>query len=146
MKVEVRATPLAPWRELASYEEAHPELAGGAGAASVFVGSMRDSNAGDSVTGMTLEHYPGMTEREMLRLCEEARDRWSLLDLLVVHRVGALLPGDPIVLVAVWSTHRREAFEAARHLMEQLKSTVPFWKQEQTDAGRRWVEKNTPGY
>lgn len=95
---------------------------------------------------MTLEHYPGMTEKELERIVEEARENWSLLDELIIHRVGELLPNDPIVLVAVWSAHRKDAFEACRHIMEALKSRAPFWKKEQLDSSSRWVEKNTDGY
>lgn len=147
MKIEVRSTPFAPWEVLQTYER---EVLGGAagryGATAVFVGTMRDFNEGDSVRGMTLEHYPGMTERQLEKLAADAVERWSLDDVLVVHRVGDLDPADPIVLVAVWSAHRKEAFEACRHLMEELKSTVPFWKKERLVEGSRWVEKNRPGY
>ncbi len=144
--IEVREGELQPWRELAEYEAAR----GGrndVGATAVFVGSMRDFNAGDSVKGMFLEHYPGMTERQLERLVEEAHTRWSLLDVLLLHRVGEIRPTDPIVLVVVWSSHRREAFEACRWLMEELKSRAPFWKKEHlAEGGSRWVAKNTPGY
>ena len=95
---------------------------------------------------MTLEHYPGMTEKELGRIVDEAQQQWALLDVLVIHRVGDLLPNDPIVLVAVWSAHRKDAFEACRHIMEALKSRAPFWKKEQLDNAFRWVEKNTDGY
>jgi molybdopterin synthase catalytic subunit len=122
---------------------AHP---GKYGAAAVFVGTMRDINEGDAVQSMSLEHYPGMTEKELERIVDEARSRWQLLDELIVHRVGELGPNDPIVLVAVWSAHRKDAFEACRHIMEALKSRAPFWKKEQLDEGYRWVEKNTDGY
>jgi molybdopterin synthase catalytic subunit len=95
---------------------------------------------------MTLEHYPGMTEKELERIIGEAHERWQLLDELVIHRVGELLPNEPIVLVAVWSAHRKDAFEACRHIMEALKSRAPFWKKERLDQGVRWVDKNTDGY
>lgn len=144
MTVEVREHALEPWAELGAYEAAMPT--GAAGATAVFVGTMRDFNAGDTVQGMFLEHYPGMTERELERICERAGERWQLLDTLVIHRVGELAPGDPIVLVAVWSAHRKDAFEASRYIMEELKSNAPFWKREQLASGRRWVEKNTAGY
>lgn len=147
MKIEVRSTPFAPWEVLEAYER---EVLGGAarryGATAVFVGTMRDFNEGDAVRGMTLEHYPGMTERQLEKLVADAVERWSLDDALVVHRVGDLDPADPIVLVAVWSAHRKESFEACRHIMEELKSTVPFWKKERLVEGSRWVEKNRPGY
>lgn len=146
MKIEVRAVALDPWREVADYEQAQAALHGAAGAAAVFVGSMRDLNEGDAVSAMTLEHYPGMTEKHLEKICAAAADRWDLLDTLVVHRVGELHPADPIVLVAVWSAHRKDAFEACRHIMEDLKSNAPFWKKEQLQSGHRWVEKNTAGY
>jgi molybdopterin synthase catalytic subunit len=107
---------------------------------------MRDFNEGDAVEGMMLEHYPGMTERHLERIAREATERWGLEDVLVVHRVGELRPTDPIVLVAVWSSHRKDAFEACRYLMEDLKSKAPFWKKELLESGTRWVEHNTPGY
>ncbi|WP_127475690.1 molybdenum cofactor biosynthesis protein MoaE [Sulfurivermis fontis] len=147
MKIEVRAAPLEPWREVADYEQAQSALHGAAGAAAVFVGTMRDINEGAPVTAMTLEHYPGMTERHLEKICRTAAERWTLLDTLVVHRVGELHPADPIVLVAVWSAHRKDAFEACRYIMEDLKSNAPFWKKERLpEGGHRWVEKNTAGY
>jgi molybdopterin synthase catalytic subunit len=88
---------------------------------------------------MSLEHYPAMTERELQAIGGEAARRWALEDWLVVHRVGALQPGDPIVLVAAWSGHRAEAFAACRYIIEALKTRAPFWKQEQTATGARWV-------
>ena len=87
-----------------------------------------------------------MTARHLQASCDRARERRVLDDILVIHRVGELFPGDPIVLVAVWSAHRKDAFEACRFIMEDLKSEAPFWKREETDSGHRWVEKNTPGY
>ncbi|WJW75243.1 molybdenum cofactor biosynthesis protein MoaE [Thiohalobacter sp. IOR34] len=146
MRVEIRETAFDPWRELEAYQlRALP--AGRYGATAVFVGTMRDFNEGQGVRGMTLEHYPGMTERYLERISGEAGERWALLDSLIVHRVGPLEPNDPIVLVAVWSAHRKDAFEACRWLMEELKSRAPFWKkEEQSDGGSRWVEKNTEGY
>lgn len=145
MKITVTPAPFEPWEVLRLHEQ---ELARRAkvGACAVFVGTMRDFNEGDEVRAMTLEHYPGMTEHHLGRIAEEATARWSLEDVLVFHRVGELLPADPIVLVAVWAGHRREAFEACRWIMEDLKSRAPFWKKEQLDAGTRWVEHNTPGH
>lgn len=146
MSVEVLSEAFSPWRYLEAYEQAQSALHGKAGAVATFLGTMRDFNEGDAVQGMSLEHYPGMTERHLERICAEAAERWELLDTLIVHRVGALYPNDPIVLVAVWSAHRKEAFEACRFIMEDLKSKAPFWKKEQLDEGTRWVEKNTAGY
>ena len=116
----------------------------GYGATAVFVGSMRDFNEGDDVQQMWLEHYPGMTEKHLQTIADEAMQKWDLLDVLLVHRVGEINPGDPIVLVAAWSAHRAAAFDASRYLMEELKSRAPFWKKEQLDSSSRWVEKNTP--
>ncbi len=146
--IEVRESPFAPWEELSRYEceVVAVQYPGKYGASAVFVGSMRDFNEGDEVQGMMLEHYPGMTEKELGRIVEEAEEQWSLLDVLIIHRVGDLLPNDPIVLVAVWSAHRKDAFEACRQIMEALKSRAPFWKKEQLDTSSRWVEKNTDGY
>ena len=110
------------------------------GAVASFVGLARDMNEGSGVAAMTLEHYPGMTEKALGRLVDEAKSRWALLDVTVIHRIGRLLPGDPIVLVAVASSHRGEAFAACEFIMDYLKTQAPFWKKEETPAGERWVE------
>lgn len=110
------------------------------GAVASFVGLARDINDGSGVTAMTLEHYPGMTEKALVALVDEARGRWDLLDVALIHRVGRLLPGDPIVLVAVASRHRGEAFAACEFIMDALKTRAPFWKKEETPAGERWVD------
>ena len=110
----------------------------------MFIGSLRDFNQGLAVTGMTLEHYPGMTEGYLEKISAEACTRWELLDTLVIHRHGPLSHGDPIVLVAVWSAHRDAAFAACRYLIDELKTRAPFWKQETTPGGVRWVEENKP--
>jgi len=105
-----------------------------------FVGLVRDANDGHAIQGMTLEHYPGMTEKALEDICAQAHARWDLIDTLVIHRVGALVPGDRIVLVGVASAHRGEAFEACEFIMDYLKTRAPFWKKEDTAAGARWVE------
>jgi molybdopterin synthase catalytic subunit len=105
-----------------------------------FVGLVRASNDGSSIRGMTLEHYPGMTEKALEAICAQAHARWDLLDTLVIHRVGHLIPGDRIVLVGVASAHRGEAFEACEFIMDYLKTRAPFWKKEDTEQGARWVE------
>ncbi len=105
---------------------------------------MRDYNDGESVQAMVLEHYPGMTEKHLRQISEEAKTRWDILDTLIIHRVGELRPNDPIVLVAVWSAHRGPAFEACRYLIEELKSRAPFWKKESIEERARWVQQNTP--
>jgi molybdopterin synthase catalytic subunit len=112
----------------------------GEGALCLFVGTVRAENAGRSIFALTLEHYPGMAERELARLEEEARRRWPITDALIVHRHGRLEPGDRIVLVAVCSPHRAAAFDACRFLIDRLKTTAPFWKSEETAAGLAWVE------
>ena len=144
MKIEIRTEPFNPWREI----EVHQKLLhkdGQYGALACFVGSMRDYNEGDKVTEMRLEHYPGMTEKHLKNICKEAGNKWDLIDVLVMHRVGEINIGDPIVLVGVWSAHRAAAFDACRFIMEDLKSKAPFWKQETLENGKRWVGKNTPG-
>ena len=113
------------------------------GAIAAFVGVVRDMNEGDSVAGMTLEHYPGMTERSIAAIVTEARERWQVLDALVIHRIGALAPTDQIVLVLVAATHRGDAFAACEFLMDYLKTRAPFWKKERTPAGSRWVDART---
>ena len=144
MKVIVTESPIDHWQELHAYEQGLA-MHGKFGATAVFIGSMRDFNEGDVVTGMELEHYPGMTEKYLEKLCEQAADRWDVLDALIVHRVGKVEPSDTIVLVSVWSAHRADAFEVCRFLMEDLKSRAPFWKKENLVEGSRWVESNTPG-
>ncbi|HHH43570.1 MAG TPA: molybdenum cofactor biosynthesis protein MoaE [Gammaproteobacteria bacterium] len=145
MSVRVTDAAFEPWSQLAEYQREQAGRAAKTGATAVFVGSMRDFNEGDEVSGMFLEHYPGMTEKYLEKISATACTRWDLEDSLIVHRVGELSPGDPIVLVAVWSAHRKAAFEACRWLMEELKAKAPFWKKEQLAKGSRWVEHNTPG-
>ncbi len=145
MKIEIREQPFDPFQELACHQESLVELRGRYGATASFVGALRDYNEGEPVHGMTLEHYPGMTERHLERILEEARLNWEFLDALIIHRVGELHPNDPIVLVAVWSRHRAAAFDACRFIMEALKSRAPFWKKETLADRQRWVERNTPG-
>jgi len=111
----------------------------GIGGVASFVGLMRDIAGDKSISAMTLEHYPGMTERELERIEAEAQRRWPLIASLVIHRYGRMLPGDRIVLVATASAHRAAAFEACEFLMDYLKTKAPFWKQEETPEGARWV-------
>ncbi|RIK99063.1 MAG: molybdopterin synthase catalytic subunit MoaE [Burkholderiales bacterium] len=110
------------------------------GAVATFVGTVRDVNEGAGVGSMTLEHYPGMTERALEEICAQARSRWNVYDTLVVHRYGPLEPGDRIVLVVVTSAHRGEAFDACEFIIDYLKTQAPFWKKEATAQGERWVE------
>lgn len=145
MPVEILEQTFDPWRKLSEYEPAGPPRAGRFGAVSVFVGSMRDFNQGDEVKAMTLEHYPEMTRAQIERTVERAAAKHAIGDALVVHRVGKVSPGEAIVLVAVWAEHRRDAYAANRCIMEDLKSTAPFWKREFLSDGARWVKQNTPG-
>jgi len=110
------------------------------GAVAAFIGVARDVNDGESVAALTLEHYPGMTERALEGIVAEARARWRLIEVLVVHRVGELKPTDQIVLVAVASANRGEAFAACEFIMDYLKTRAPFWKKERTPEGAHWVE------
>jgi molybdopterin synthase catalytic subunit len=110
------------------------------GGLAVFVGLVRDIAGGETVGAMTLEHYPGMTEKMLAKIEAEAGERWPLEASLIVHRVGRLEPGDRIVLVATASAHRQAAFDACQFLIDWLKTKAPFWKLEETAAGAKWVE------
>ncbi len=144
MQVQLREHEFDPWQEVADHQAQRLNAAGKYGATVVFIGTMRDVNEGDAVSGMTLEHYPEMTERHLRAITEKAMSQWDIFDVLVLHRVGEVVPDEPIVLVAVWSAHRAAAYDANRFIMEDLKSKAPFWKKEQTASGARWVERNTP--
>jgi molybdopterin synthase catalytic subunit len=122
--------------EIAKIRASNPKV----GAVASFVGVCRDANDGDAVATMTLEHYPGMTEKALAKIVDEAIARWRVIDVTVVHRVGELRPTDQIVLVVVTSAHRGDVFAACEFLMDYLKTRAPFWKKEQTPAGARWVE------
>ena len=113
------------------------------GAVASFIGTVRDVNEGASVKAMSLEHYPGMTEKALQAIVDEARGRFDILDAIVIHRVGDLAPADQIVLVAVTSAHRGDAFDACRFIMDYLKTRAPFWKREDTSSGARWVDART---
>lgn len=126
--------------DMAAIQEALRCSSAGIGAVVTFVGQMRDINEGDAVSTMTLEHYPGMTEKALQTIVDEADERWDLMGIHVVHRVGPLQPLDPIVLVAVASAHRGEAFQACEFVIDYLKTRAPFWKKEQTPEGDRWVD------
>jgi len=110
------------------------------GAVAAFIGQVRDLNEGAEVSGMTLEHYPGMTEKALEAIVDQARQRWNIFDALVIHRIGALKPLDQIVLVVVSGAHRGEAFSACEFIMDYLKTEAPFWKKERTETGDRWVD------
>ncbi|MCE9633869.1 MAG: molybdopterin synthase catalytic subunit MoaE [Methylophilales bacterium] len=110
------------------------------GAVTSFIGQMRDMNDGSVVSTMTLEHYPGMTEKALQDIESQAKARWDIFDTLIIHRIGTLKPTDQIVLVVVTSAHRGEAFAACEFIMDYLKTSAPFWKKEATPQGERWVE------
>lgn len=109
------------------------------GAVVTFTGKVRNHNLGDNVSALRLEHYPGMTEKALAEIVDEARARWPMQRVTVIHRIGELFPGDEIVLVGVSGAHRGAAFAAAEFIMDQLKTRAPFWKQEATAEGDRWV-------
>lgn len=136
MTVRVVEAPFDPAAELAAFARGREDVGGIAS----FTGLVRGEHGGERILAMTLEHYPGMTERQLARIEAEARARWPLLDVLVIHRVGRMLPGEPIVLVATASAHRAAALEACAFLIDWLKTKAPFWKLEETPAGARWVE------
>ncbi len=145
MAIQLCGEVFDPWQAIERHQQDVFGQAGRYGATAVFVGTMRDFNDGGDVRSMVLEHYPGMTEKHLESICAEASHRWDILDTLIVHRYGAMQPGDPIVLVAVWAAHRAAAFDACRYLIEELKSRAPFWKKESLEQGERWVAHNTPG-
>ena len=139
MSVSVQTEDFDVGLEVAKIRKTHTD----AGAVVCFVGQVRDINNGDHIGGMTLEHYPGMTEKSLQTIEQEARKRWNILEATVIHRVGTLKPQDQIVLVAVASAHRGDAFQACEFMMDYLKTQAPFWKKEQTEQGDRWVEAKT---
>ena len=122
--------------EVAQLRDQHPQV----GAVVSFVGTVRDLNDGAAVSEMALEHYPGMTEKSIAAIIDNAKARWSIIDALVIHRIGPLTPLAQIVLVAVTAAHRGEAFSACEFIMDYLKTEAPFWKKEQTPSGARWVD------
>jgi molybdopterin synthase catalytic subunit len=136
MPVRVETDDFDAGREIAVLRGTDPRV----GAVASFIGTVRDVNDGSPVTAMTLEHYPGMTEKALTAIVDEARARFSIVDALVIHRVGPMRPTDQIVLVAVTSAHRGDAFDACRFIMDILKTRAPFWKKEDTPAGSRWVD------
>ena len=136
MTVRVQQADFDSGAEIAALRRGDP----GIGAIASFIGLVRDVNEGDTIAGMTLEHYPGMTEKALARIVDEAKQRWDIIDALVIHRVGELKPLDQIVLVAVAGAHRGAAFAACEFIMDYLKTQAPLWKKEQTAQGARWVD------
>jgi molybdopterin synthase catalytic subunit len=139
MPVRIQTADFDAGAEIAALRRGNPKV----GAVASFIGVCRDANDGDAVSKMTLEHYPGMTEKALEKIVAEAKGRWNVMDVLVVHRVGELKPTDQIVLVVVAGSHRGEAFAACEFIMDYLKTKAPFWKKEQTPEGTRWVEART---
>ena len=131
MSVRVQTEDFDVSQEMLALRQKNPKV----GAVASFVGVVRDLNDGDEVSTLTLEHYPGMTERSLEEIVSEAKSRWNIYDALIIHRVGTLLPLDQIVLVLVTSAHRGESFKACEFLMDYLKTRAPFWKKEQTSSG-----------
>lgn len=146
MNIELFEQAFDPWQWAKSCLKDAEETQYQIGATSIFIGTMRDFNEGDKVQSMTLEHYPGMTEKHLREIAEAAKNKWDIIDLSIAHRIGKILPGEAIVCIAVWSGHRKEAYEANRMIMEDLKSKAPFWKKEQLADKSRWVERNTQGF
>ncbi|MBD9485095.1 molybdopterin synthase catalytic subunit MoaE [Pseudomonas sp. PDM14] len=136
MAVRVATAAFDPGAELNALHAAQL----GIGAVVGFVGYVRDFNDGQEVSGMFLEHYPGMTEKALAAIVADAEQRWPLLRVELVHRVGELPPGEPIVFVGTASAHRQAAFDACNFIMDYLKTRAPFWKKETTSSGERWVE------
>jgi len=136
MAVRVQREDFDIGAEIAAFRRADP----GIGAIASFIGLVRDLNDGVAVASMTLEHYPGMTEKALSGIVADAKQRWDIIDALVIHRIGELRPLDQIVLVVVTGAHRGAAFAACEFIMDYLKTQAPFWKKEQTPQGTRWVE------
>jgi molybdopterin synthase catalytic subunit len=136
MAVRVQEADFDVGAEMAALSDGRTDVGGVAS----FVGLVRDVASGSAVTAMTLEHYPGMTERQLEEIEAEARSRWPLLEVRIVHRIGRLEPGDRIMFCGAASAHRGAALEACAFLMDWLKTKAPFWKKEETPSGERWVE------
>ena len=136
MTVRVQTQDFDAGLELAQLRLARKDV----GAVVSFIGQVRDFNDGDTVSQLSLEHYPGMTEKALAAIVAQAQSRWDIVDTLIIHRVGTLQPLDQIVLVAVSGAHRGEAFKACEFIMDALKTEAPFWKKEVTASGERWLD------
>ncbi len=134
--IRVQAEPFDPGAELAAFTA----TATGAGAVASFVGLVRSESAGKEISGLELEHYPALTGTAIAAIGEDARARFDLAGLVIVHRYGAMAPGEPIVFVAAAAAHRRAAFDAVEYMMDRLKTEAPFWKREHGPDGPRWIE------
>ena len=139
MIISIRQEPFDPWFELSAIKRSRGDLSGKYGACASFVGTMRDFNEGDDVHGMELEHYPGMTERLCEEILDEANQRFPFDGATVLHRVGKLSAGEQIVMVAISSRHRENAFQAAQFVMDYLKTRATFWKKEVGSKGAEWL-------
>lgn len=146
MTVKLNKSDLDPWYTIGNFQHHMHNQQGKFGATAVFVGTMRDMNENNLVRSMYLEHYPTMTQQCLEKLEQQAHQQWNLIDTLIVHRYGEVEPNDTIVIIAVWSEHRDEAFKACRYLIEEIKHKAPFWKKEllSNTNESRWVTKNTP--
>lgn len=145
-KIHILESIFDPWQIQKDFQDKEMQGRTDYGAMASFVGTMRDFNEGDDVQSMVLEHYPLMTTKLLNKIVDEAYLKWPIQNVLLVHRIGEILPAEPIVLVAVWSAHRGAAFDCCRFLMEELKYRAPFWKKELLEKGSsRWVEENTKG-
>ncbi len=140
MKIEILDEKFDPWQAIVEYKRNQLQNNSKIGASSVFLGTMRDFNDDEEVESMELEHYEGMTEKYLSNIVDAAIKKHKIIDGLVIHRIGVLKPSDPIVVVATWSEHRDNAFNATREIMESLKSDAPFWKKENTNKGFKWVK------
>ncbi len=140
MKINILDEKFDPWQAIVEYKRNQLQNNSKIGASSVFLGTMRDFNDDEEVESMELEHYEGMTEKYLSNIVDAAIKKHKIIDGLVIHRIGVLKPSDPIVVVATWSEHRDNAFNATREIMESLKSDAPFWKKENTNKGFKWVK------
>jgi len=144
MSTHIEQQTFDPWQAIVHHQQ-QSDLNKQFGATATFIGSMRDFNDDTDVSHMVLEHYPAMTQRYLSQLEQQAKQRWNLLDTLIIHRVGDINPAEPIVLITCWSAHRRASLDACSWLIEELKHKAPFWKKETRQDGERWVEHNTNG-
>ena len=136
MKIQIQVEDFDVSKELELLRADLPQIGG----INVFVGTVRDEHVGQKIEGMVLEHYPGMTEKSLANILDQAQARWQILNATVIHRIGDLRPGEQIVLVAVASSHRGDAFAACEFIMDYLKTSAPFWKKELTPNGAHWVD------
>ncbi len=140
MKIKILDEKFDPWQEIVEFKRNELQNNSSIGASSIFLGTVRDFNDDEKVESLFLEHYPDMTEKYLTKIVDDAIKKHKIFDGLVIHRVGELRPTDPIVVVATWSEHRENAFDATREIMESLKSEAPLWKKETNARGFRWVQ------